>query len=110
MVLILIHHLVKAKNSGQVDDLLLGRIGQSLLVLLAHIDSDLLLGVEHLLRLRWRNPFFATNRALDEGLNVGDVGSFESLLVDVLDEFLAVEWSRWILGAFVARTLTRWEK
>lgn len=56
MILVLVHHRVEAKDGGQIDDLLLRRIGQRLLVLVAEIDCDLLVGRLQLRRLRWWYP------------------------------------------------------
>lgn len=110
MVLILIHHLVEAEDGGQVDDLLLGRIGECLLVFVAQVDCDLFLGSLHASLLRRWNPFLSAHCSSHEGLEVGNIGRFNRLLVDVLDQFLAVEGSgRWFC-TFVAGTLVWWQE
>lgn len=76
---------MKAENSGQVDNFLLSRIRQCLLVLVAQIDGDLLLGRLHA-RLLWRwNPFLAANDTRHEWLQVRYVWCLYSLLIDVLN-------------------------
>lgn len=92
MVLILIHHLMEAENGGQIDNLLLGGVGESLLVFVTHVDGDLFLCLLHSLALRRWNPFLASDRSLHIWLQIGNIGCFDRLLVDVLNQFLAVEW------------------
>lgn len=107
MVLVLVHHRVEAQNGGQIDDLLLRGVVESVFILLAQIDGDLFLGLD-VPGIPWRgHPLLAAHLALDEGLELWLVGGLDSLLVDVLDQLLAVQRPGGILGALIAAALIR---
>lgn len=116
MVLVLVHHGVEAENScgnstinhkysnhkhtlisplpatltSQINNLLLCGISQSLFVFITHINGDLLLGVQYRSILgRWF-PFLAAHHTSNERFDLGYIGRFQRLFIDVIDEFLAV--------------------
>jgi len=75
------------------------------LVLLAHVDGDLFLGLDIAGIPRWRDPLLSAHLALHIGLEFRLVGRLDGLLVDVLDQLLAVQRSGGFLGALIAVAL-----
>lgn len=105
VVLVLIHHRVEAEDGGQIDDLLLRGIVKGVFVLLAHVNGDLFFGLD-VAGIPWRwDPLLSTNLALNERLELRLIRGLDGLLIDVLDQLLAIERPGGFLGAFIAIAL-----
>lgn len=110
VVLILIHHLVEAENGSQIDDLFLGGVSECPLVLVTQVDSDLFFCLLHSFALRWRDIFLTANCSSNKRLQIGNIWCFDCLLVDVVDQFLAIKWTGWWFWTFIAVTLVWWQE
>lgn len=98
------------QQTSQINNFLLRGIGQRLLVLVTHVDRDLLLSVQLRCVLGRGLPLLAAHHARHERLQFRYVRRLQRLFVDVIDQLLSVERTSGFFLALVVVALVRWQE